>query len=71
MKFITDNKFDSFPQDPTDKLQKTLRATINKCQTIVPQNQIWKYINLNPTPPSIRGLTKLHKQGRPIRPIVK
>jgi hypothetical protein len=27
-------------------------------------------INLNPSPPTIRGLIKLHKTGHPIRPIV-
>jgi hypothetical protein len=31
----------------------------------------WKYVNMNPTAPLIHGLVKLHKQDRPIRPIVK
>jgi hypothetical protein len=30
----------------------------------------WKYVTLNPTPPMIRGLIKIHKEDSPFRPIV-
>jgi hypothetical protein len=30
----------------------------------------WKYINMNPKPPNVYGLIKLHKQGNPIRPVI-
>jgi hypothetical protein len=45
------NNFDTPlpPQDPTNKFQKTLRITMNKCRSIILQNQKWKYINLNPS----------------------
>jgi hypothetical protein len=33
-------------------------------------NERWKYINLNPTTPTIRGLTKIHKMESPIHPII-
>jgi hypothetical protein len=33
-------------------------------------NTKWKYINLNSSAPSIRGLIKIHKTDQPIRPIV-
>jgi hypothetical protein len=69
MQFISNN-FATLLQDPTNKFQKSLQVTMKKCQSIIPQNQRWKYINLNPTPPTIRGLIKLHKQGHPIRPTV-
>jgi hypothetical protein len=34
------------------------------------QNVKWKLRNLNPTPPKIKGLIKLHKTNAPIRPII-
>jgi hypothetical protein len=30
----------------------------------------WKYVNLNPITPVIRGLIKIHKVDTPIRPVV-
>jgi hypothetical protein len=30
----------------------------------------WKYINLNPAMPNIRGLIKIHTHEVPIRPVV-
>jgi hypothetical protein len=56
--------------DPTTKFQKSLCHNINNCQLLIPKDQKWKYVNLNPTPPSIRGLMKMHKDGCGIRPIV-
>jgi hypothetical protein len=70
MQFISDNKFDTFPQNPTSRFQRTVRTAVNNCQTLIPQDRKWTAINLNPTPPYIRGLIKLHKPGLPIRPIV-
>jgi hypothetical protein len=70
MQFITDNRFDTLPHDPTNKFQRPLQATVNNCQTLIPQDNKWTAINLNPTPPTIRGLIKLHKSELPIRPIV-
>ena len=35
-----------------------------------PQENKGKFINLNPEPPSLRGLIKVHKTNTPIRPIV-
>lgn len=68
--FITDNKFTSTTQDITKKLQRNVRSTINECSTIIPKEKRWKYINLNPSTPIIRGLIKIHKVETPIRPIV-
>jgi hypothetical protein len=38
--------------------------------TLIPPDYRWKVVNLNPTPPTIGGLVKIHKQEHPIRPIV-
>jgi hypothetical protein len=34
------------------------------------KDEKWKYVNLNPYPPIIRGSIKIHKTDSPIRPIV-
>jgi hypothetical protein len=44
-------------------MQQEVRNTINNCQQL-------KYVNSNPTAPTIRGLIKVHKEGAPIRLIV-
>jgi hypothetical protein len=43
---------------------------LNKCNKIITTNNKWMYINMNPRAPQIHGTIKLHKQDRPIRPIV-
>jgi hypothetical protein len=43
---------------------------VNERQQIIHRSDGWKYINLNPTAPTVRGLVKVHKEGAPIRPIV-
>jgi len=37
---------------------------------LIPQECKWKYINMNPYAPSIKGLIKIHKPDQPIQPIV-
>lgn len=69
-KFINDNKFNSTTQDITNKLQRNVRSTVNECTSIIPKDKRWKYVNLNPSTPKIRGLIKIHKVEAPIRPIV-
>ena len=44
--------------------------TINHSKTLIPQDSKWKYINLNPSALTIKGLIKIHKPNQPIRPIV-
>jgi hypothetical protein len=43
---------------------------INNSKTLIPSETKWKYINLNPTALSMKGLIKLHKPEHPIRPVV-
>jgi hypothetical protein len=43
---------------------------VKECQQIIHKSDRWKYVNLNPTVPTIRGLVKGHKEGAPIRPTV-
>lgn len=38
--------------------------------SIIHKDERLKYINLNPIPPTIRGLIKIHKEDSPITPTV-
>jgi hypothetical protein len=49
---------------------KPTRKNINSCSLIVLNDKKWKYVNLNPSPPNLNGLIKIHKQDAPIHPIV-
>jgi hypothetical protein len=68
--FITNNNFTQLTHDVTNKLQRNIRTAINECKDIILSNKKWKYVNLNPTAPNIRGLIKIHKIEAPIRPVV-
>jgi len=39
-------------------------------QPLIHKDEKWKYIYLNPSPPMIRGLIKIHKTDSPVRPII-
>jgi hypothetical protein len=68
--FILNNHFSRLPNDPTNTFQKEIRKTVNLCNHTIQKEDKWKYINLNPTAPTLKGLPKIHKNGTPIRPIV-
>jgi hypothetical protein len=70
MNLIPNNSFAVADHDITKNLQRDLRNTTNKYQQIIDKDDRWKYVNLNPTAPTIRGLIKIHKEDAPIRPIV-
>jgi hypothetical protein len=82
---IANNNFTQLTHDVTNKLQRNIRTAINECNDIlqrnirtvinecndiIPKDKKWKYTNLNPATPNIRGLIKIHKREAPIRPIV-
>jgi len=68
--FIDSNNFNIEPTDPTKKYQAEIRKVLNHCTQTVTKNQIWKYVNMNPSPPTLKGLPKIHKTNIPIRPII-
>jgi hypothetical protein len=41
--------------------QTQITKTIKDSKTLIPQDSKWKYINFNPSAPSIKGLVKKHK----------
>ena len=68
--FIDSNKFDIESTDPTKKYQAEIRKNLNQCKQIIANNQKWKYVNINTSPPTLKGLPKVHKTNIPIRPII-
>lgn len=70
MKFIGNNNFNSIKGDLTKGFQKELRNSINECHQIIQNDIKWKYINLNPSSPTISGLIKIHSVDSTVRPIV-
>ena len=68
--FVDKNNFRTSNTNPTKTFQKQIRKTINKRPKLINSNAKWKYINLNPSAPTIRSLVKLHKPDLPIRPVV-
>jgi hypothetical protein len=71
MDFIHKNKFTNTTEDVTKKkFQKELRKNINECLHTIHKDEILKYVNLNPSPPIIGGMIKIHKTDSPIRPTV-
>ena len=69
--FIENNNLISVNRDPTKIFQKKIRNTLNECLIIIHKYDRWKYINMNPAAPKIRGMLKIHKADAPIRPVVK
>jgi len=67
--FISNNNFTQTAHDVTKKL-RDVRITVNECQHIIEKEGRWKFFNLNPAAPTIRGLVKIQKEGAPIRPII-
>jgi hypothetical protein len=68
--FIENNEFQSTTKDPTRHFQTQVRDTVNNSKTLIPRDSKWKYTNMNPSAPTIKGLIKIHKPGQPIRPVV-
>jgi len=68
--FLDKNNFQTSTSNPTKTFQNQVRKIINHSTTHIPQKSKWKFINLNPSAPTIKGLIKLHKLDQPIRPNV-
>jgi hypothetical protein len=67
--FIDTNNFRTSATNPTKTFQNQIRKTINNTTKLIYPDSRYKFINLNPSAPTIRGLIKLHKADQPIRPV--
>jgi tRNA(Glu) U13 pseudouridine synthase TruD len=52
--FITQNHFLTINTDPTNSFQITTRKITNSSRILVPQENKRKYLELNPSPPTIK-----------------
>ena len=68
--FIKANKLTKLNKDPTTDFQKSLTSTVKKCNTLIPEDKIYMIRTTNPQAPLLYGTVKLHKEGKPIRPVV-
>jgi hypothetical protein len=68
--FIGKNNLLIANNDPTKTFQKRVRSALNECQIVEHKDERWKYSNMNPAAPAIRGMIKIHKADAPIRPVI-
>jgi hypothetical protein len=68
--FITNNNYTKLTYDITNKLHKSIKNKLDKCNTTINKYNKWKYSNMNPKALQMHGTIKLHKEQKPIRPIV-
>ena len=68
--FISKNDFQTTTKDPTNSFQSQIRKVLNDSTNLIPPETKWRYTNMNPTAPTMKGLIKLHKPEHPNRPVV-
>jgi len=69
--FIQNNDFHTKTTDPTKTFQTQIRTTIKQSPILTVKDYRCKYINMNPSAPSIKGLINIHKPDQPICPVAK
>jgi hypothetical protein len=68
--FINTNSFENIAYNCTEQYKKAIGCSPNNNKNVIQRTQNWKLINLNPQPPNLTALVKLHKPNNPIRPII-
>ena len=68
--FLTDNKFQAIPNNPTNKCQKQIAQAIRQSNLIFNKEQIKHLTQRNPMPPTLKSQLKLHKAFNPIRTVI-
>ena len=54
----------------TTVFQREVKRTLSLCKTLIRPESKWRFVNMNPQPPRLKGLIKVHKDNMPIRPVV-
>ena len=68
--FLRNNDFSTKATDTTKTFLTQIRSTIKQSPTLIAKHHKWKYTNMKPTAPTIKGLIKLNKPDQPIRSVV-
>jgi hypothetical protein len=53
--FLNENNFQKTNTDPTKTFQTQIRKVIRNSKTLIPKENRWKYINLNPSAPQSKA----------------
>jgi len=68
--FIQDNNIKQINKDPTEKYQRQIQQTIQRCNLLV-DKQKYKYLtNIKPMASKLNIYIKTHKDNEPIRPVI-
>ena len=67
--FIQENHIKQINKDPTDKYQKQIQQTIQKCDLLIDKQRQKHLMNIKPTAPKLNVYIKTHKENQPIRPV--
>ena len=54
----------------TTVFQRDVKHTLTLCKTLIHPESKWRYTNMNPQTPRLKGMIKVHKDNMPIRPVV-
>ena len=68
--FLTPDNFLVLNRDPTTNFNSIVRSFIKSCKLTCSENELFRLTNMNPQPPQLYGLPKIHKPHVPIRPVV-
>ena len=68
--FIQENHIKQINKDPTDKYQKQIQQTIQKCDLLIDKQRQKHLMNIKPTAPKLNIYIKTHKENQPIRPVI-
>ena len=68
--FIHENHITQLNKDPTESFQKQIQQTMQKCNTIINKNKQKYLLQIKPTAPVLNGPIKIHKDNKPIRPVI-
>jgi hypothetical protein len=68
--FLNPDKYKVLSKDPTVSYQKDIKQAIDNSQSILDPKDKYKLTIMNPQPPKLYSLIKLHIENYPIRPVV-
>lgn len=68
--FLDPTKYIHLKTDPTNKYQKIIKNIVVNCKSLFSEIDLYKLTLMNPLPPKLYSLLKIHKIGNPIRPVV-
>ena len=68
--FVQDNNIKQINKDPTDKYQRQIQQTIQRCNLLVDKQKYEYLTNIKPMAPKLIIYIKTHKDSEPVRPVI-